>query len=129
MVLWNTRCLDAAVARLRAEGHDTKDEDVARLSPLKDRHINFLGRYLFNIKASGPGQGLRPLRDPDAPELDEDDEGEECRDTPVGTGPPRSRPDAMPVARATPGSSPMKQGGRWRSGPCTPSGGPFSQSL
>ncbi|GHJ26709.1 hypothetical protein TPA0910_11420 [Streptomyces hygroscopicus subsp. sporocinereus] len=38
----------------------------------KDRHINFLGRYLFNIKASGPGQGLRPLRDPDAVEDDAD---------------------------------------------------------
>lgn len=61
-MLWNTRCLDAAVARLRAEGHDIKDEDAARLSPLKDRHINFLGRYLFNITASGPGQGLRPFR-------------------------------------------------------------------
>ena len=45
-----------------------RDEDVARLSLLKDRHINFLGRYLFNIKASGPGQGLRPHRDPDAVE-------------------------------------------------------------
>ena len=33
VVLWNTRYLDAAVARLRAEGHDIKDEDVARLSP------------------------------------------------------------------------------------------------
>jgi hypothetical protein len=65
--------LDAAVARLRAAGHDIKDEDVVRLSPLKDRHINFLGRYLFNIKASGPGQGLRPFRDPDAIE----DEGED----------------------------------------------------
>ncbi|MFD8916088.1 Tn3 family transposase [Streptomyces sp. NPDC059575] len=72
VVLWNTRYLDAAVARLRAEGHDIKDEDVARLSPLKDRHINFLGRYLFNIKASGPGQGLRPFRDPEAVEDDED---------------------------------------------------------
>ncbi|PWI05467.1 hypothetical protein DIZ27_39120 [Streptomyces sp. NWU339] len=30
------------------------------------------GRYLFNIRASGPGQGLRPFRDPDAPE-DTDD--------------------------------------------------------
>jgi hypothetical protein len=47
-------------------------EDVARLSPLKDRHINFLGRYLFNIKASGPGQDLRPFRDPNASEDDED---------------------------------------------------------
>ena len=33
-----------------------------------------LGRYLFNIKASGPGQGLRPLRDPDAVEDGEDEE-------------------------------------------------------
>jgi hypothetical protein len=31
-----------------------------------------LGRYLFNIKASGPGQGLRPFRDPDAAEDDEE---------------------------------------------------------
>ncbi|OIJ84973.1 hypothetical protein BIV25_45330 [Streptomyces sp. MUSC 14] len=69
----NTRYLDAAVARLRAEGHAVKDEDAARLSPLKDRHINFLGRCLFNIKASGPGQGLRPFRDPDAAEDDEEE--------------------------------------------------------
>ncbi|WP_276616982.1 hypothetical protein [Streptomyces sp. DASNCL29] len=33
--------------------------------------INFLGRYLFNIKASGPGQGLRPFRDPDPDDGDE----------------------------------------------------------
>ncbi|MEU6409128.1 Tn3 family transposase [Microbispora sp. NPDC046933] len=52
---------------MRAEGHDIKDEDVARLSPLKDRHINVLGRYLFNIRSSGPGHGLRPLRDPTPP--------------------------------------------------------------
>ncbi|MFK0113580.1 Tn3 family transposase [Streptomyces sp. NPDC091217] len=68
VVLWNTRYLDAAVVRLRSEGHDIKDEDVARLSPLKDRHINFLGRYLFNLAASGPGQDLRPFRDPNATE-------------------------------------------------------------
>ncbi|MFF2812549.1 Tn3 family transposase [Streptomyces sp. NPDC058000] len=74
VVLWNTRYLGAAVSQLRAEGHNIKDEDVARLSPLKNRHINFLGRYLFNIKASGPGQGLRPFRDPDAAEDDEDDD-------------------------------------------------------
>ena len=44
VVLWNTRYLDAAIAQLRAEGQGIKGEDVARLSPLKDRHINFLGR-------------------------------------------------------------------------------------
>ena len=72
---WNTRYLDAAVAQLRAEGHDLKGEDVARLSPLKDRHINFLGRYQFNFAASGPRHGLRPLRDPGAPEdVDPDNE-------------------------------------------------------
>jgi hypothetical protein len=69
--LWNTRYLDAAVAQLRAEGHDIEDEDVARLSPLRDRHINVLGRYRFNIQASGPGQGLGPLRAPDAPDDEE----------------------------------------------------------
>ncbi len=72
VVLWNTRYLDAAVARLRAEGQDIRDEGVARLSPLKDRHISFLGRCLFNIKAGGPGQGPRPFRDPEAVEDDGD---------------------------------------------------------
>ncbi|MHA5054362.1 NAD(P)/FAD-dependent oxidoreductase [Streptomyces sp. SD15] len=65
VVLCNTRYLDAAVAQHRAENHEIRDEDVARLSPLKDRHVNFLGRYLFNIQDSGPGQSLRPLRHPD----------------------------------------------------------------
>lgn len=30
--------------------------------------MEILGRYLFNIKAGGPGQGLHPFRDPDAVE-------------------------------------------------------------
>ena len=52
--------LDAAMAQLRAEGHDIEDEDVARISSLRDRHINFLGRYLFNIIASGPARACVP---------------------------------------------------------------------
>ena len=64
VVLWNTRYLDAAVAQLRGAGHQVADEDVARLSPLGHSHVNFLGRYAFT--ASGPGDGLRPLRDPAA---------------------------------------------------------------
>lgn len=48
---------------------------VARLSPLKHRNLNLLGRYSFT--ASLPTAGaLRPLRDPDAAGLDEDDEEE-----------------------------------------------------
>lgn len=75
VVLWTTRYIDAAVAQLRAEGHDIKDEDIARLSPLKHKNLNVLGRY--NFTASQPGDGLRPLRDPDAPDLDDDDGGGE----------------------------------------------------
>ena len=67
VVLWNTRYIDAAVASLRAAGHELSDEDVARLSPLGHVHINMLGRYSF---AAGVGAGLRPLRDPAAGDED-----------------------------------------------------------
>ena len=62
MTLWATRYLDAAVAQLRAQGHHFRDADAARLSPLKTKHLNVLGRYA--IIASQPSDGLRPLRDP-----------------------------------------------------------------
>lgn len=75
-MLWTTKYIDAAVAQLRADGHEIRDEDIARLSPLKYRNLNLLGRYSFT--ASVPAAGaLRPLRDPDGPELDEDDDSEE----------------------------------------------------
>jgi hypothetical protein len=67
--------IDAAVAQLRAEGHEIRDEDIARLSPLKHRNLNVLDRYSFT--ASQPVDGLRPLRDPDAVNLDDDDDGED----------------------------------------------------
>lgn len=34
VVLWTTRYLDAAVAQLRAQGREVREEDAARLSPL-----------------------------------------------------------------------------------------------
>ncbi|MEV5083967.1 hypothetical protein AB0K74_35980 [Streptomyces sp. NPDC056159] len=37
-----------------------KDEDTARLSPLKHRNLNVLGRYLFDIKASSPARVCGP---------------------------------------------------------------------
>jgi hypothetical protein len=74
--LWTTKYIDATVEQLQAEGHELREEDIARLSPLKHRNLNLLGRYSFS--ASTPAAGaLRPLRDPDAPELDEDDVGQE----------------------------------------------------
>ena len=66
---WHTRYVDAAVAALRSSGYPVADEDAARLSPLGDRHVkNMLGRYSFT--APPPG-GLRPLRDPAAPDPDD----------------------------------------------------------
>ncbi|MER6945930.1 Tn3 family transposase [Nonomuraea sp. NPDC000554] len=62
-----TRYIDAAVAQLRAEGHEIREEDIARLSPLKHRNLNLLGRYSFTASAppaarpgrAGTGRGRR----------------------------------------------------------------------
>lgn len=76
VVLWTTRYIDAAVAQLRADGHEIRDEDIARLSPLKHRNLNVLGRYSFTASRP-PGGTLRALRDPDANGgLDDDDGGQ-----------------------------------------------------
>ncbi|MZE52430.1 Tn3 family transposase, partial [Streptomyces sp. SID5770] len=79
VVLWTTRYIDAAVAQLRAEGHEIRDEDIARLSPLKHKNLNVLGRYSFTPSVPVGGV-LRPLRDPDAPDLDENEDGEGAED-------------------------------------------------
>lgn len=68
LVLFNTRYMGAAVARLRADGFDVRDEDVAHLSPFVRHHVNMLGRYSFRLPEL-PG-GMRPLRDPHAAEED-----------------------------------------------------------
>lgn len=75
VVLWTTRYIDAAVGQLRVEGREMRDEDVARLSPLKHRNLNVLGRYSFTVSTPAGGD-LRPLRDPDAVELDDDEDGQ-----------------------------------------------------
>jgi hypothetical protein len=64
LVLFNTRYMDAAVAQLRADGFDVRDEDVTGLSPFVRHHINMLGRYSFELPDL-PG-GMRPLGVPDA---------------------------------------------------------------
>jgi TnpA family transposase len=78
-VLWTTRYLDAAVDELRRstpEGREVKDEDVARLSPLKGGNLNVLGRYSFRPVVPEGGR-LRALRDPDAVDLDDVDGDDE----------------------------------------------------
>jgi hypothetical protein len=64
IVLWNTLYMDAALTQLRTEGFEVKEEDVARLSPLLHKHINFQGRYSFALSEAVAQGDLRPLRDP-----------------------------------------------------------------
>jgi TnpA family transposase len=64
IVLWNTIYMDAAIKQLRADGYPVREEDVARLSPLGYKHINFLGRYSFYMPDYIVRGELRPLRDP-----------------------------------------------------------------
>ncbi|RPJ27689.1 MAG: Tn3 family transposase, partial [Planctomycetaceae bacterium] len=68
LVLWNTRYMDAALNYLHSQGLETKLEDVARLSPLTDKHFNVLGRHHFTVTEPILRGKLRPLRNPDAPE-------------------------------------------------------------
>jgi TnpA family transposase len=62
---WNTLYMEATLKQLRDEGIAVTPADVARLSPLGHRHINFQGRYSFALSESIAQGGLRPLRDPD----------------------------------------------------------------
>lgn len=55
--------MDAALNQLRAEGHEVREEDVARLSPLGHEHVNMLGRYAFTLPETVARGELRPLRD------------------------------------------------------------------
>ncbi|MCZ4121744.1 hypothetical protein O3X23_20530 [Streptomyces sp. H39-S7] len=54
----------------RGDSREIRDADIARLSPLKHRTL-ILGRYSFTAST---GRGLRPLRDPDAVALDDEEE-------------------------------------------------------
>ncbi len=62
IVLWNTFYLDASLQHLASIGSEAQADDVARLSPLKYKHINMLGRYHFSLPESVQRGELRPLR-------------------------------------------------------------------
>ncbi|MBW8482611.1 Tn3 family transposase [Actinomadura parmotrematis] len=71
VTLWNTFYIDAALDQLKAQGYPVQDADVARLSPFVRKHINVTGTYSFTRPDLGP-TGVRPLRDPDQPDGNED---------------------------------------------------------
>jgi TnpA family transposase len=63
---WNAIYMQEALRQIRQESVSVDDADVARLSPLSWRHINFLGRYDFSLPESVAKGGFRPLRNPNS---------------------------------------------------------------
>lgn len=53
IVLWNPIYMDTVLEQPRAEGHEVRNEDVARLSPLAYEHINMLGGYTLSVPRGG----------------------------------------------------------------------------
>ena len=59
--------MDAALNHLKRQGFEPNSEDLARLSPLRSRHFNVLGRYHFTVTDSVLKGEIRPLRNPAGP--------------------------------------------------------------
>jgi TnpA family transposase len=66
IVHWNAIYMQEAVQQVRADGMDVRNDDLAHLSPLIWRHLNFLGRYDFSLPDTVLKGGLRPLRNPNS---------------------------------------------------------------
>jgi TnpA family transposase len=66
IALWNSTYIQAAIDQLAREGWNISDADIARVSPLLFKHINFLGRYAFDLPQAIAAGALRPLRNPNS---------------------------------------------------------------
>ncbi len=64
VVLWTTRYMDAALTHLKATGFEVRPDDVERLSPLVNHHINFVGKYPFTLPEAVRRGELRPFHNP-----------------------------------------------------------------
>jgi TnpA family transposase len=63
VVHWNAVYMQEAVSHLGNRGVTADPADIARLSPIIWRHINFLGQYEFSLPDAVANGGLRPLRE------------------------------------------------------------------
>ena len=61
---WNAAYLSAAVDKLKSEGMEITDEQLAHILPFMTEHINLLGRYEFKADVSSVQTdiGSLPLR-------------------------------------------------------------------
>ena len=66
IAFWNATYMQAVVENLQAHGRSVNPDELARVSPLAHRHINFLGRYAFTLPEAVARGELRPLRDPNS---------------------------------------------------------------
>ncbi len=70
VVLWNTIYMQEAIEYLRNNSDiEIRDEDIARMSPLINDHINMLGHYSFNLSEEILDGELRNLNILDDNEL------------------------------------------------------------
>ena len=61
VVLWNTIYIQKALEKLKQDGIEIKEDDVARLSPLQYKHVNVLGHYSFTLSEEISKGELREL--------------------------------------------------------------------
>lgn len=66
IALWNATYIQATLDQLICDGWDISQPDIARVSPLAFKHINFLGRYAFDLPKAVAEGALRPLRNPNS---------------------------------------------------------------
>jgi TnpA family transposase len=66
IIHWNAIYMQEALRQLDDSGMAIQADDIARLSPVSWRHINFLGRYEFLLPETVANGGLRPLRGPNS---------------------------------------------------------------
>ena len=66
IALWNAISIHAVVETLKAYGHAIAPADLARISSLVHRHINFLGRYAFTLPEAVARGELLSLRQPNS---------------------------------------------------------------
>lgn len=86
MVLWTTKYIDAAVAQLRADGHEiwTTTSRACRRSSTRTSRC---WAATATPRPPRPGRSLRPLRDPDSPGLDDDEHADGVEDWHWGPAP------------------------------------------
>jgi hypothetical protein len=62
----NALYIQEAIQQVRLDGMEVQNDDIAHLSPLIWRHLNFLGRYDFSLPDTVLNGGLRPPRNPNS---------------------------------------------------------------